>query len=182
MANDVMAIELTKYSPELKPVVDGLLPVPGSLLHKLTLFLIGKPFGTLDISWMLTNVPIISFHSLVWSKVTQKRVPEDADIRPSATLVWTIQPNNVSSLDADSYLIAHSTLLGKLVAAPSRPMLCNFEISAINSNETVSSSIILEAILPNDLQTKSKASKSRQERSRTTRPMRISIKGKTYDY
>ncbi len=99
---------------------------------------------------MFTNVAIICFNSFSRLKVTQKRVSEDANIRPPTTLVWTIEPNNVTSCNAESHFATKSRLL-ELVAVERFTMLCNPKVCAINSRQTVIAPIVLEPILPYDL-------------------------------
>jgi hypothetical protein len=107
---------------------------------------------------MFTNVSIVCFNSFSWCKVAQKRVSEDANIRPPATLIWTIEPNNVTSRNTESHFITKSRLL-ELMAVEQLTMLGNPEVCAINSRKAVIAPIIFEPILPYDLQQEQKEGK-----------------------
>ena len=60
---------LVPNNPRFEVIVDGLLPVMNALLHVFSLFQIGEASRILAALGMLSNIPIINFSSLMWSKM-----------------------------------------------------------------------------------------------------------------
>ena len=151
MVGNLMAKSLAKISPILKSVVDCLLSVADSLLHKLGLLWIGEALWTLDMLWVLSNVAIISFHSLSISQKANQRLTEDGNVRTLATRAGSIHPNNVSSQNAEADLIPKPRLLGKLVARKRWSHLLYLVVSAITRNQAIVLLIKGISIRPYDL-------------------------------
>jgi hypothetical protein len=101
-----------------------------------------------------TTVSIISFNSLSRRKLVNETVSEDFDVRPTTSRIWPIDPNNISTLNADSNLIPQTRLI-EFVRVPfgaERVLLLNTEVGPIDSDLAGLATIIPEAVHPSDLQ------------------------------
>jgi hypothetical protein len=133
---------LLQYSPVLEAVVDRLLSVSNSLLHVFSFLWIGETLRTLDILWGVSNIPIVSLNSFIWTKVRSKTVAEDRNVVETATGEGSIDPNNVSSEDAESNFIAKCRLHSVLVRGKCWSKLRHWKVSAINRNKAVIALVI----------------------------------------
>ena len=87
----------------------------------------------------------------------EKTVMEYLHIRPSTTRIRSIDPDNVASLNAKSYFVANTGTF-KLVRVPplvKRSWFQDFKVRAIDGNQTVLIVVVVQAILPLDLQIES---------------------------
>jgi hypothetical protein len=98
--------DLVQDTPVLESFVDCLLPVPDILLHCLSNHRVGEALGTLDIPRSVSYIAIISLNSFTFIKMAQERSSKDIDIRISSTRKGSIDPNNISSLDAKPHFIS----------------------------------------------------------------------------
>ena len=105
--------------------------------------------------WVLVGA--IGFHHLRRTKHVKTVVLEDLQIRPGTTSKWTIHPNNMACLNADSNLISNARAI-ELVRKPSRTERCRLLNSAIRSiNRNLASPVSiakwssLKSVAPADL-------------------------------
>lgn len=143
--------ELPQYAPKLQPEVDSLLSVSDSLLHKLSLWWIGKAFWALNMSGMLSNIPIISLHPFSMAKLSEEALTKDSDVIETTTRIGTIDPNHISSLDAQRNFVPQTTLLLEFVAGKTGTMLWYSKVNTVNAHEAISSTVAFEPVLKKDL-------------------------------
>jgi hypothetical protein len=85
---------------------------------------------------MLANVSIISFDSFVWCKIGEQCIPENRYIGPTSALIGDIDPNNVTSQNAEYHFIPEPRFF-EFVAVKAWPMLRDAKVGAINRNKAV---------------------------------------------
>jgi hypothetical protein len=100
-----------------------------------------------------TSVAIVGLDFLSMSKRLLQSVSKDLDVGPLAARKWAIDPDNITSLNADSDLIAQSSspiLVGEPLRVE-RLGLLDPEVCAVNSHFARLSLITPESIAPTNL-------------------------------
>ena len=147
-----MPVDLFQCSPLLEPLVHMLMPATGILLGSQISM---RNSHTRSANQMrVASVSFVRFHLLSRQQHVDELPLEDSDIRPPATWKGTANPNNISSLNADTYLISDSRSL-EFVRKPALVewmLLLNAKVGAIDCDLALATNIIPESILPANLQ------------------------------
>jgi hypothetical protein len=100
-----------------------------------------------------TLIALVSFHPLSIRNHVNQTMAEDLHVRPSPARIGSIDPNNLTSLNADSNFIADPRLL-ELVRVPllgPRSWLPDPEVSAIDSDLALLAFVIAKPLAPPNL-------------------------------
>jgi hypothetical protein len=115
---------------------------------------------TVSARWV--SIASVSLHHLTREQHVLQVPPVDVDVRPFSSRKWSVDPNNVSTLDAYSNFIPQGSMFELvrvvLPVAAVRSLSGDLEVSSINCHLTGLSSIRSEAILPSNLQVNSRQS------------------------
>ena len=108
-----MPERLLEAAPGLELGIDAFMACPGIGSGSRVLERDDMPWSSA--SWMRAS--FVCFNHLTSSKHTSQSRLEDLEVRPLATGKGPMNPNNLTSLNADCYFISHTSLL-ELVTVP----------------------------------------------------------------
>lgn len=105
----------------------------------------------------ITPVPTVCHNFFANAQQLLKLVPEDLQIRPASTLKRTSKGDNPTCLDADTKLVAEPRSLEfvRVPALVKRGWFQNLKVSSINGDKTALAVVLVQAVLPFDLQIES---------------------------
>jgi hypothetical protein len=133
MKRKLMSEDVFQNEPILEPLVDCFLSVPDILLHSsFTVNVIANALWTHQHeAWSLSKLTIVSLHSLVFAEVALHGVTKNHCVVPHSTFVWPIDPNTITSKNAQPHFILKTRFL-ELVAVECATILRYMKVSAIN--------------------------------------------------
>jgi len=146
---NIMVPELVLEAIELlHPLVDSLMPAAHSRLHSKLGLVVGETLRAFDAQRGLSNVPIISFNSLVFFQKVFHAPPENLEIVHVTRWKGPINVNNVASLDAETDKIPQGALELVLVAPGPFAGCLESKVGAISRGQTVIALISLLSLIP----------------------------------
>jgi hypothetical protein len=88
-------------------LVHTLMPAPDPTpdTEHLRVLIMNHTARDFDIDWVLSNIAIICFHSLIVIKHLLESIAEADNVRPITTRKWTHEPNNPASEDTNTNFI-----------------------------------------------------------------------------
>jgi hypothetical protein len=148
---EVVSVRRTEASPVLETTVHGFMarsnPLLCFLVHPRNI-VIRSPNGA-----CFTSIASVGLDFLARGKYLLQPLSKDLEVRPSSTGEWSIDPDNISCLNANSNLITQSSS-PELVGEPllvERLRLPDLNVGAINRNFARLSLITPELIAPTNL-------------------------------
>ena len=93
---DIMTVDLLEDSPILDTFINCVMAVPRPLLYKQGLLWVCKTLWALDVTGVLSNIPVVCFNSVDGTKFGHQCISKDRDIIPFSALVRITKINNFS--------------------------------------------------------------------------------------
>ena len=104
----------------------------------------------------MPHVAVVGLDSFAWQEVAGKGVQEDLDVRPGASGVWPLHPDEIALEDVDPELVSEQGLARVLVRPNcipplGDPLLLNAEVGPVDRHQTIVQLVINETAVEVDL-------------------------------
>ena len=105
MIIDVVAVHLPQNPPLFKSCVDCFVPSRYLSRHPFVILPQSLTIRAFHKSGSFANVPFIGHHALIRIQLFHQTMPKDGDIRPRASRVGALNPDQVALQDVEADLV-----------------------------------------------------------------------------